>query len=253
MPPHLLTIPFSHYCEKARWALEHVDIAFVEAKSLPIVHTLANRRAGAGRTVPALVLPDGTVLGDSTDIVAWADAQRPGSLLPERPVDRDAALALEDAFDTRLGPATRRWAYFHLLPQPDVLHALARHTPTWQRIALRLTRPLAVAALRRGLRIDAAGAERSQATLEATLAMASAQLSDGRRYLVGDRFSVADLTLAALAAPVLLPDEHPVPPAPLAAFPPEARAQIAAWRATPAGAHVLRIYALHRRQRRADA
>jgi glutathione S-transferase len=253
MPPHLLTIPFSHYCEKARWSLERADIAFIEDKSLPIFHVLANVRAGAGRTVPALVLPDGRVLGDSTDIVAWADRQRPGALLPERVVDRDASLALEDEFDTQLGPATRRWAYFHLLPHPEVLHDLARPTPTWQQIALRLTRPLAVSTLRRALRIDAAGAERSRVKIEATLARASDRLSDGRRYLVGDRFSVADLTLAALTAPVLLPDEHPSPPAPLAAFPPQARAQIAAWRATPAGVHVLRMYTAHRRQGRSDA
>ena len=33
----------------------------------------------------------------------------------------------------------------------------------------------------------------------------AARLAGGRRYLVGDRFTAADLTLAALAAPALLP------------------------------------------------
>jgi glutathione S-transferase len=32
-------------------------------------------------------------------------------------------------------------------------------------------------------------------------------------YLVGDRFSVADLTAAALFSPLVMPPEHPYPPA----------------------------------------
>ena len=34
------------------------------------------------------------------------------------------------------------------------------------------------------------------------------RLGDGRRFLVGGRFSAADMTFAALAAPVLFPTEY---------------------------------------------
>ncbi len=242
MTARLLTIPFSHYCEKARWALERSRIPFTEEGSLPIFHNLANRRAGAGRTVPALVTGDGVVLGDSLDIVTWADHLTPGALLPGDPDDRAAARALEDELGAQLGPATRRWGYYQLLPRPEILHALAKTTPRWQQIALRVARPVAVGLLKRGLKIDAAGAERSRVKIDEQLAKISALLADGRRFLVGKRFSIADLTFAALAAPVLLPDGHPVPPAPLDAFPAAGRAQVRAWRATPAGAFALRMY-----------
>ena len=36
-------------------------------------------------------------------------------------------------------------------------------------------------------------------------------LADGRAYLCGDRFSAADLTFAALAAPMVVPPEYTVP------------------------------------------
>jgi glutathione S-transferase len=240
----LITIPFSHYCEKARWALDRCGVRYEEDGHLPLFHYLANRRAGAGRSVP--VVRDGdTLLTDSTDIIAWADAKKPGTLLPSGSTRADA-IALEDDFDRRLGPATRRWAYFHMLPRKDLDHIVTRGVPRWQASALKLVRPLAVAALRRGLNIDAAGLERSRAKIEETFAMIEDRLRDGRRYLTGDRFTVADLTFASLASPVLLPRDHPFglpTPEELGA---EARDQIERWRATPAGQLGMRLYADHR-------
>lgn len=241
----LITIPFSHYCEKARWALERCNIAFEEDPHLPLFHYVPNRRVGAKRTVPVFV--DGDMLiDDSTEIVAWADAKKPGTLIPKEGAARAEALALEDDFDNQLGPATRRWGYYYLLPRKDLLPVLTKGVPRWEAVALKLTRPIALGVLKRGLKIDTAGAERSRAKIEDTFTRISERLADGRRYLVGDRFTVADLTFAALSAPVLAPRECPSALPGPEEFPPVAAAQIEAWRATRAGQHALRIYADHR-------
>src|SRR4051794_40378378 len=158
MTARLVTIPFSHYCEKARWALDRAGVPYTEDGHLPLFHYAATRRAGAGRTVPALVV-EGRVLTDSTDIVAYADHNRPGSLLPDDPT---AALALEDDFDRQLGPAARRWGYYYLMPHPEAIAQFASLVPAWELRALRFTKPLAFGLLRRGLKIDAAGVERSR-------------------------------------------------------------------------------------------
>lgn len=248
MVTRLITIPFSHYCEKARWGLSRCDVPFVEDGHLPLFHYLPARRAGGGRTVPILVAGD-TLLADSTEILAWADGLRPGALLPSDPADRSDALALEDDFDTHLGPAARRWAYFQLLPRRDIDDLVTRGVPRWERLAFKATRPVAVAVLQRSLKIDAAGAERSRAKIEDTFARVAQQLGDGRRYLVGDRFTVADLTFAALASPILLPPELPTALPPLESFGEAARAQMTAWRASVAGQHALRMYRDHRDER----
>jgi glutathione S-transferase len=241
MATRLITIPFSHYCEKARWALERVGVAYTEDGHLPLFHYLPARRAGGSRTVPVLV--DGkTVIADSTDILAWADARDPGALLPADPVDRAAALQLEDDLDRELGPATRRWAYFHLLPRRDLEHLLVRGVPRWERLALAATRPLAVRFLARSLKIDEAGAERSRRKIEAMFERVGELVADGRRFLVGDRFSVADLTFAALAAPILMPPAYPVALPSLADFEGAPRERLEAWRASPAGRFGLRLY-----------
>lgn len=244
MTPRLITIPFSHYCEKARWALERCGVRYEEDGHLPLFHYLANLRAGARRTVPVLVDGDRLVT-DSTDIAAWADAKKPGTLIPLGAARADA-LALEEDFDRTLGPAARRWAYFHLLPRTDLDALITRGVPRWQVVALRAARPLAVGVLRRGLKIDAAGAERSRAKIESVFASVAARLADGRRYLTGDRFTIADLTFAALASPILLPREHPYGLPPAEDFAPEPRAQIRAWQDSPAGRFGARIYTEHR-------
>ena len=247
MATRLITIPFSHYCEKARWALDRCDLPYEEDGHLPLFHYLPARRKG-NRTVPVLV--DGkTIVPDSTEIVAWADDRREGALLPDNPADRADALTLEDDFDTHLGPAARRWAYFFMLPRKDLDHYVTAGVPRWEQLALKVTRPLAVAFLKRGLKVDAAGAERSRVKIEDTFGRLAQHLADGRKFLIGDRFTVADLTFAALAAPVLMPPGHPTKFPPLDEFPAEARAQITRWRESPAGEFGLRMYRDHRDER----
>jgi glutathione S-transferase len=250
MTAKLITISFSHYCEKARWALDRCGVPYVEDSHLPVFHYLATYRNKAKRTVPVLV--DGTtVVRDSTDIIAWADRHRPGSLIPIS--GAEDALAIEDDLDTHFGPATRRWAYFHVLPNRDADPYIVEGAPRWQRTLLTLTRPAAVAYLRRSLKIDEAGVQRSLVKIEHTLARVDEIVADGRPFLAGDRFTVADLTFAALAAPILLPPEHPAQKIPFDLLPPEAKKQVDAWRARPSGQFALSLYARERIASRASS
>ena len=76
MDARLITIPISHYCERARWALEHCQVEFEEERHLQVLHRRSVRRAGADHSVPVLVSGDQCV-ADSADIVAFADSLAP--------------------------------------------------------------------------------------------------------------------------------------------------------------------------------
>lgn len=245
MTARLITIPFSHYCEKARWALEVAGVPYTEEGHLPMFHYQATLRAGAKRTVPALIDGD-RVIPDSTPIIAYADEHRPGALYPTDKGQREDALGIEDELDRQLGPATRRWLYFQLLDRKDLDHILLDNVPSWEKLALRVTRPAAVMWLKRSLKIDAAGAERSREKIDEVFQNVGALLGDGRRYLIGDRFTVADLTFAALAGPILLPPQYGVTLPSLDVLAPAARERVETWRRSPPGQFALRIYAEHR-------
>jgi len=66
---------------------------------------------------------------------------------------------------------------------------------------------------------DTAGVEKSRRTILEGLDRLEAELSAGAgEFLVGDRFTIADLTAAALLYPVVLPPEGPWQPVRTAAF-----------------------------------
>ena len=241
----LITIPFSHYCEKARWALDYAGVAFAEEGHVPLFHWRASLGAGGGRTVPVLVSDEG-VLRDSTDILRLADRRAtPERRLYPPELEREVA-ALEDRFDVELGPHTRRLGYYYALPNRALTLRLASaHVPAWESQLLRVGFPLARAIMKRGLRISDDGASRSLAKVEQIFGEVDALLADGRRFLVGDRFTAADLTFASLAAPLLAPPGHPRP-VPVDEAPAALRALRDRLRATTAGQHALRVYREHR-------
>jgi glutathione S-transferase len=243
MTSRLITIPFSHYCEKARWALDRAGISYDEDGHLPAFHRFATRRARANSSVPALVLGD-RVIKDSTDIVAWAETQRPGAIALT-----DEAVALEDYFDRQLGPATRRWAYFQLFPRRDLDFMLDRGVPRWEVRAFRLTRPVVTTLMRRAMNITPDGVNRSRKKIDEAFGRVGEILRDGRHYLTGDRFTVADLTFASLCSPILLPREHPFGLPTVDDFTGDPRRELEAWRTSVAGAFALRVYAEDRTAR----
>ncbi len=248
--PRLATIGPSHYCEKARWGLERARIGFVEEAHVPVFHYAASLVRHGQRTTPLLITPHGT-MRDSTDILRHADkfVEATERLFPMDPALLSEVDAWEDIFDRKLGPATRRLAYFHIIDDAEAMRGtLGARVPATERALLGATLPAVVAFLRWGLRIDAEGAAKSEERLTQVFDEVEARLADGRRYLVGERFSAADLTFAALAAPVLLPPEYGWPLPRLDECPADLRAFVDRFRSRPAGRFALGLYEHERRR-----
>jgi glutathione S-transferase len=244
----LITIPPSHYCEKARWALEHAGIPYREEGHPPLLHRLATKRGGGGRTTPVLLAGD-RVLADSTDILQFIDVEHAEGWRPY-PTDsqlRVEAEELEEIFDTRLGPHTRRLAYFHLLQDNRLfLASVVAGVGGIERTLFRVLSPMVKKLMRLGMKIDEEGAERSLEYVRTIFDTVGELLADGRTYLVGKKFGAADLTFSALAAPVLLPRNYGSPLPSLGEIPAELLTQIEEFRSLPAGDFALRIYRDHR-------
>jgi glutathione S-transferase len=249
VPCILITIPISHYCEKARWALDRTGVSYRERAHLQIFHRVAVRRAGGGTTAPVLVWGD-RVFADSADIVEEVNARasRDRRLLPEDPGTATEARELQRDFDTRLGPHGRRWMYNALRGRRDIaIEYGCTGIPAWQRRALPLIYPAAARIIDRVLDVSPATAAESEAIVRTTFDEVAGRLSDGRPYLCGDRFSAADLTFAALAAPMLMPSEYGVPLPQPDVLPATMAAAVRELRTHPAGAHALRMFSQERR------
>jgi glutathione S-transferase len=245
-PAVFVTVPLSHYCEKARWALDRARVPYREDAHAPLFNRIATRR-NEGGTVPVLVHGSRRFL-DSTDILVHADAFGGGDLLyPRDAAARREVERLEERFDTELGPHVRRWAYSLLLPHARIVRSLwSRGVPRFEATMVPVITPLVRYLARASYRITPQSAQRSLDRVHGVFREVAELLRDGRHFLVSGRFTAADLTFAALAAPTLLPAEcRAVQPA-LGELPAPMREEILRMRATEAGLFALRLFARER-------
>ncbi len=209
-PLRLYTFSLSHFSEKIRWTLSAAGVSFEEVPWTPFFHVVRARRRGRATTVPVLEA-SGESIQDSTRILLWLERNRtPFGLLPADPSEREAALEVEARFD-EVGEHVVRFAYSVALDDAEsvIRYWTTDATPFQARMVRRLF-PLLRWIFRRKLGMNAATVARSRKTIDAGLAWLESRTSDSAPYLVGGRFTVADLTAAALLAPLACPDEHPI-------------------------------------------
>jgi glutathione S-transferase len=209
--PLLWHIPFSHFSEKVRWALDYKRIAH-RRTVLGADYLIRAWRATGRGTLPILFLDD-RAIGDSTHIVAALEDRYPEPpLYPGDAAGRQRALALEDYFDEQLGPALRAAVVTPLFRHdPDLaLRVLTTGMPDKAYQRLRPMVRIFPAFYRFRHRISDAKLEAHRATVNAALDRIE-QERQGRAHLVGDAFGVADLTAAAMLSPLLQPPEIQYP------------------------------------------
>jgi glutathione S-transferase len=247
----LITITFSHYCEKARWALDHTRVPYVEEGHLPGFHMRPARKAG-GRSVPVLVTSEGT-LTESDGIVAYCDAHAADDrkLYPRDPDARREVEAIEAMCNDELGRASRLFVYHHALPNPRALVKTTRPGLTMaQAWLMPYLLPIVGVRIRRMYGIHESSAAKAAETMRRRFAELSLRL-EGKRFFVGDAFSAADLAFASLTGPILCPEGHPATTGSIAHVEGPLRAMIEELRATRAGEHAQTMYRDHRHTKNA--
>src|SRR5262249_18837715 len=123
--------------------------------------------------------------------------------------------AFETRLNAKLGPDGRLWMYYHTLPMmkalaPWALAAVPRSEQTAFAIGGRPRGPKPA----RYPHGDAPAAAPALARSGGVFDEIAKRLADGRPFLLDERFSAADLTFAALTAPLIMPAQYgsPLPP-----------------------------------------
>jgi glutathione S-transferase len=240
----LHTITLSHFSEKIRFLLTAAGIPHLEVPLVPFFHVVPAILSGGRTTVPFLHV-DGKRIQDSTRILLWLDAHRgPLALLPKEPTERRETLAVENRFD-EVGDHVVRYAYSTTLDDRESVIRYWTLDATPRQAAL-IRRRFGVLRwiFRRKLGMSARNVERSRAVVERGLDFIDSRLTAGHRYLATEQLTLADITAAALLAPLACPDEHAVYGS--ARYRAGAAPLVASWPERPAFEWVRGIYREHR-------
>jgi glutathione S-transferase len=233
--PRLFVLPPSHYCERARWALDHIGQPYTEERWAVGLHVPLARRMAKGTTLPILAVRN-TIIQGSDLILDWTGI---GGADP----------ALEQRFEKRIGPLVRQYIYAGTLgdPRSGVRGVLWEGVPRVQSLPGRIMWPVT-----RRIMVSAMSAHpfvlpELEDRLDAELAWFDERIS-GRHHLAGGQFGRACLTAASLLAPLARPPECPFYNRVI--MPPVMEAALVRWSARPSLRWVNHIYSIYRRPRR---
>ena len=194
----LFQIPFSHNCIKVRHVLDLKGLSYETVDINPALRGEVKRISG--QTLVPVLVDRGHVVSGSTEIALYIDERHPDPpLLPDDPQDRAECLILSDWADEKFMALTRRLAYFQVLSAPAQLGQLFFPTapPAVQRAAG--AGSAQVLRLRFGISAERNRRDEREAGRAARLAL---DRLAGEEHLVGGRLSLADITLATMAAPL---------------------------------------------------
>jgi glutathione S-transferase len=206
--------PISHFNEKVRWTLDLKRIPHRRVALGP--DYLVRALWATGKPTLPVLFVGRRAISDSTRIIAALEELVPAPpVYPRDEALRRRALELEDRFDEGLGPAMRSALVGTLFMSEDAASAVDVITtgmPAFVTSMIRSTLP----AFRRFYfyrhKIDGARVEAYKRTVLEEMDRLEGERR-GRDYLVGDAFSVADLTAAAMLSAIVEPPEMQYPPA----------------------------------------
>jgi glutathione S-transferase len=245
----VITFPPSLDCALARFLLAYYGVPYVERRHTIIFTFPFTLWHGGTLDFPLLFGGGYPTLSSVQGMIDAFDPRCPaGRGLVLTGADHDAVAADRKRFHVTLGTAIVAFAYFHLLPHRAIMiRPLTDGTPAFEVCAVRLAYPLFAGFISRGLDLTASGAQHSLAQIRTIVQSVTARLADGRRYLVGNRFSLSDMTFANALAPLVLPPEYGAPLPTYAEMPPDLQAVVREMQASPAGQFALRMYRDHKK------
>lgn len=241
--PTLITFPPSLDSELSRFLLAHYRVRHEEKRHTLIFCFFVTLWHGFTLLFP-LLYDKSYRLQTVRKIVDHFDplANDSDQLLPAGS-DRGTVEADWPVFNETLAFASAVFAYYHLLPHRKImLRPLSEGTPGFEVRMVRALYPVFSGLLKLLLRLTSSRAQSALGDAREVFRKVDERLADGRRYLVGDRFSLSDMAFAVAAAPLVLPDNYGGPLPAFAEMPPVMQHAIGEMRQHAAGQFALRIY-----------
>ena len=208
-------IPWSHFCEKIRWALDLKEIPYEKISFNVMGPTPGLERAPASlmKLTPIIEDPNNKdeqpfFISDSTPILQYLDARYPQGVTLFPANERQAVLDMCIRLDSELGPSVRRLIYVQILGErPRLLSMLDGPNHAWaynpDDLRSRLVARFVACFIIARFRLHRLREDRVREKTEELLLTICDRLKN-HNFLVGEQFTAADLTFCSLFRPVWL-------------------------------------------------
>lgn len=199
----LYQFPLSHFCEKARWMLDHKELEYVAHNLIPIIHRAFAKLKTGQYKLPILQDREHWI-ADSTNIAIYLDDIYPErTLLRAEQKQRVAALEINDLAN-ELGRHVRRWTMAHALSKDEESLDLLIGEKGYLRQFEKYSKPIMKSLVSKGLKLDEAQINDSKRKMEELVDILDQKLIEQNgRYFVGDRLGLADIAVCSMLAPIL--------------------------------------------------
>lgn len=204
----LYQFPISHFCEKARWALEYKGIEYKKVNLLPGLHVKKAKKLTNKYTLPILV-HDGKVINESRKIISYLDRTFPNNILtPNDENLKQAAMEWEKFADKEIGADVRSLCYHTLLDHPDItIPFFTDDGPWYGNLFMKYTYPKMSLKMREFMQLNDKTIELIKQRLSNSIDKLHEHIKT-REFFVGNSFTRADVAVASLLAPLCRPDKY---------------------------------------------
>ena len=198
----LYQFPLSHFCEKARWLLDHKELEYVAQNLTPGVHrAFAQLKTGQNK-LP--ILRDGQQwIADSSHIALYLDQYYPEHALLYSTEKLKNQILQIDERAAELGKHVRRWGLAHMVASDESMDILIGEKGYLRRFE-KYSKPILKTLLSKGYELEPEKVSTAQAQMDLIIEEFNQQLIENHgRYLVGQRLSLEDISVCSMLAPVL--------------------------------------------------
>ena len=199
----LYQFPLSHYCEKARWLLDHKELDFVAQNLIPGVHRAFSQLKTGQNNLP--ILKDGeSFIAGSTQIALYLDNVYPEHALlrPDKDLRKNALNI--DQLANELGLHVRRWGLALTLSISDEPIEIMIGEKGYLRRFEKFSRPILKTLVSKNYQLNTEKVAESKMTMDAIISELNQRLIENHgRYMVGSRLGLADISVCSMLSPLL--------------------------------------------------